>query len=65
VLQDNNPLKSAALKEALNRYEQSLQKDNKALGNALKDHQQRISFDNEELNREKEVKINKQKQFRQ
>jgi hypothetical protein len=53
------------LKEALTIYEQTLQKDNKALGNQLKDHQQRISFDNEELNREKEVKINKQKQFRQ
>jgi hypothetical protein len=35
------------------------------LGTSLKDHQQRISFDNEEMNREKEVKINKQKQFRQ
>jgi hypothetical protein len=65
VLQDDNPLKSAALKEALTRYEKSLKKDNVALGTQLKDHHQRISFDNEELNREKEVKINKQKQFRQ
>jgi hypothetical protein len=28
VLQDNNPLKSAALKEALSRYELSLRKNN-------------------------------------
>ena len=61
MLQDNNPLKSAALKEALTRYEQSLKKNNEVLGAHLKDHQQRISFDNEEINREKEVKINKQK----
>lgn len=32
VLQDNNPLKSAALKEALTRYEQSLKKENVVLG---------------------------------
>jgi hypothetical protein len=61
VLQDSNPLKSAALKEALTRYEQSLKKNSDKLGAHLKDHHQRVSFDAEQINREKEAKINKQK----
>ena len=38
VMQDSNPLKSAALKEALNRYEENLKKDSKKEGGFLKEH---------------------------
>ena len=59
VMQDNNPLKSAALKEALKRYENTLQRENKHEGSHLKDHKQKVDFDENQLNQEKETKINK------
>lgn len=64
-MQDTNPLKSAALKEALQRYENNLQKENKHEGGHLKDHKHKIDFDENQLNQEKETKINKQTKFRQ
>ena len=64
VIQDSNPTKSAALKEALNRYEESLKKESKILGYHLKDHKKKIEQDESEIHREKEVKVNKQKQFK-
>ncbi len=65
VIQDHNPLKSAALKEALNRYEENLKKESKQLGYHLKDHHSKIEKDEAEISREKEEKTNKQKQFKQ
>lgn len=35
VYQDNNPTKSAAMKNALQRYEETLKGDNKVLGNHM------------------------------
>lgn len=63
VFQDNNPKKNAAMKEALSRYEDTLRNDNKASNGHLQEHHRKINFDNEELYREKEVKLNKQKKF--
>ena len=42
VVQDNNPTKSAAMKNALHRYEETLKGDNKVLGNHMKDHRNKI-----------------------
>jgi len=53
-------LKSAALKEALQRYEDTLTKENKFEGHHLKDHNNKIEFDEAQLNQEKETKLNKQ-----
>lgn len=64
-MQDTNPLKSAALKEALKRYEDNLKTDNKFEGGHLKDHKHKIDFDENQLTQEKETKINKQTKFRQ
>ena len=64
-MQDTNPLKSAALKEALKRYEDTLQKESKHEGSHLKDHKIKIEHDENQLNLEKETKINKQKKFNQ
>ena len=64
-MQDSNPLKSAALKEALKRYEDNLQKENKHEGSHLNDHKHKIEHDENQLNLEKETKINKQKKFNQ
>ena len=50
VVQDANPLKSAALKEALKRYEDNLKTDNKNEGHQLKDHKHKIDFDENQLN---------------
>lgn len=49
-MQDNNPLKSAALKEALKRYEENLQKENKHEGSHLKDHKHKVEYDENQLN---------------
>lgn len=65
VVQDTNPLKSAALKEALKRYEENLKRENSFEGIHLKDHQYKIEFDEQQMNREKETKINKQNKFKQ
>jgi hypothetical protein len=64
VMQDNNPLKSAALKEALRRYEESLKKENNFEGVHLKDHHNKIEFDENQLNLEKETKLSKQAKFK-
>jgi hypothetical protein len=64
-LQDSNPLKSAALKAALKRYEETLKRENSYEGVHLKDHQFKIELDEQQLNREKETKINKQLKFKQ
>ena len=64
VFQDSNPLKQAAMKEALSRYETSLKKDSQTLGAHLKDHQKKIEFDDSERNNEKEIKLRKQQQFK-
>jgi hypothetical protein len=58
-------LKSAALKEALSRYEDSLKKESKFEGHHLKDHQHKVEFDEAQLNQEKETKINKQMKFKE
>lgn len=50
VMQDSNPLKSAALKEALKRYEENLQKENKHEGSHLKDHKHKVEYDENQLN---------------
>ena len=42
VIQDSNPTKSAALKQALTRYEESLKKESKTAGHLLKDHEKKI-----------------------
>ena len=63
-MQDTNPLKSAALKEALRRYEESLKKENGYEGVHLKDHQHKVEFDQEQLNIEKETKLRKQMKFK-
>jgi|TARA_B110000305_G_C18897760_1_gene384900 hypothetical protein len=49
-MQDNNPLKSAALKEALKRYEDNLQKENKHEGSHLNDHKHKIEYDENQMN---------------
>ena len=42
VYQDTNPVKSAAMKNALQRYEDSLKNENKQLGNHMKEHRNKI-----------------------
>ena len=64
-MQDSNPLKSAALKEALSRYEDTLKKESKFDGHHLKDHQNKVEYDEAQMNMEKETKINKQNKFHQ
>jgi len=49
-MQDSNPLKSAALKEALKRYEDNLKKENKHEGSHLKDHKHKVEYDENQLN---------------
>lgn len=63
VFQDNNPLKSAAHKEALCRFESKLKKESKLANHHLTDHHRRINFDVNEKEREVEEKVNKQKLF--
>lgn len=63
VFQDSNPLKSAAHKEALDRYESKLKRESKLANHHLSDHQRRINFDVNEKEREVEEKVNKQKLF--
>ena len=60
VYQDNNPVKSAAMKNALQRYEETLKGENKVLGNHMQDHRNKIKFDDDEVMREKQMKSNKQ-----
>jgi hypothetical protein len=47
VKQDTDPIKSAALKEALKRYEDNLKMENTSAGHHMKDHQHKIEFDEE------------------
>lgn len=63
VMQDSHPIKSAALKEALKRYEDNLKKESGHEGVHLNDHKYKIEFDQNQINQEKETKINKQKKF--
>ena len=42
VYQDTNPVKSAAMKNALQRYEDSLKNENKQLGNHMQEHRNKI-----------------------
>lgn len=63
VFQDSNPMKSAAHKEALDRYESKLKRESKLANHHLSDHQRRINFDVNEKEREAEEKLNKQKLF--
>ena len=42
VYQDTNPIKSAAMKNALQRYEDSLKNENKQLGNHMQEHRNKI-----------------------
>lgn len=59
VFQDSNPLKNAAHKEALERFEGKLKRENKLATHHLSDHNRRINFDNNEKEREIDEKINK------
>jgi len=59
VFQDSNPLKNAAHKEALDRFESKLRKESKLAGHHLSDHQRRINFDVNEKEREVDEKQNK------
>lgn len=63
VFQDNNPLKNAAHKEALDRFESKLKRESNLATHHLSDHQRRIHFDVNEKEREVEEKVNKQKLF--
>lgn len=60
VFQDSNPLKVAAHKEALERFEGKLKKESQLAGHHLSDHQRRINFDQNEKDREVDEKVNKQ-----
>jgi len=60
VYQDNNPTKSAAMKNALQRYEDTLKGDNRVLGGHMQEHRNKIKFDDDEVQREKQMKSNKQ-----
>ena len=59
VFQDSNPLKVAAHKEALSRFETMLKKESQLAGHHLTDHQRRINFDQNEKDREVDEKMNK------
>lgn len=64
VFQDSNPVKVAAHKEALERFEGKLKKESQLAGVYLTDHQRRINFDQNEKDREVDEKVNKQKLFK-
>lgn len=59
VFQDNNPVRVAAHKEALDRFESKLKKENQLAGHHLSDHKRRINFDQNEKDREVDEKFNK------
>jgi len=52
------------MKEALSRYEDSLRMDNVVNAVHLKDHNKKIELDADEICREKEMKFNKQRKFK-
>jgi hypothetical protein len=64
-MQDDHPFKSAAIKEALKRYEESLKKENEESGSYLKQLQTRIEKDQRDFDKEREDKAKKQRVFRE
>lgn len=64
VYQESHPKRSAVLKDALDRYEAELQSDQKCHDNNLYNHRMRIEHDQNEILRERELKIYQQNQFK-
>ena len=64
VLQDNNPVKNAAYKEALKRYEEDLFKKKREDEKQLNLHKEKIIFDDGEQKRLNLVKQSQQEKFK-
>jgi len=64
VIQDTHPFKSAAIKEALTRYETNLKKESSETGNFIKELQRKATQDQQEFDKEKQIKVQKQRTFR-
>lgn len=64
VLQDTNPLKAAAFKDALSRYEQDLKRKNDGHDAYMKYHNSIVERDANEKQREIDQKKIKQAEFR-
>ena len=65
VFKESHPKRSAVLKDALDRYEAQLQNDKEAHENNMYIHRMRIEHDENELQREKDLKAYKQNHFKQ
>jgi hypothetical protein len=64
VLQDDNPLKAAAFKDALSRYENDLKRKNDGHGVHMQQHKNVVERDINEKQREHDQKRLKQAEFR-
>lgn len=65
VIQDKNPVKSATINGALTRYENDLKLKNDLHHIHLAQHGAKIEHDQSEVERERDMRRNKQKVFRE
>lgn len=59
VIQDSDPYKSAAIKEALKRYEENLKKETQESGQFMDELRQKIEKDQLEFDKEREKRVQK------